>query len=260
LEKVLHGKELDFYLMFSSLSSILGGLGFVAYSAANLFMDAFAHKYNQTKFIPWISVNWDGWQFREGKERNTAVGATLAELAILPKEGMRAFQRVLSMAPQVVVSTSDLQPRIDQWIKLESLRDTKHSPLGDPVALHARPNLHNIYVAPRSEVEQIVADAWAALLGIEQVGIHDNFFELGGHSLLAIQLISRLRDTFHVDLSVHSLFDAPTVAELAESIEKSGRAVQDDVEKIDRMLKLVEQFSEDEIRALLTEQEDTPKE
>ncbi|MHC5724335.1 MAG: non-ribosomal peptide synthetase [Nostoc sp.] len=75
------------------------------------------------------------------------------------------------------------------------------------------------YVAPRSQVEELLAQIWAKVLGIEQVGIHDNFFELGGHSLLATQLTSRIRDTFQIDLPVRNLFEAPTVEQLARYID-----------------------------------------
>lgn len=75
------------------------------------------------------------------------------------------------------------------------------------------------YVAPRSQVEELLTQIWAKVLGIEQVGVHDNFFELGGHSLLATQLTSRIRDTFQIDLPVRNLFETPTVEQLAKYID-----------------------------------------
>ena len=263
LEKVLHSRELDFCLLMSSLSSVLGGLRLVAYSAANLFMDAFAHQQNQAySVVPWLSVNWDSWQLEETTEQSTALGATVAELAMLPQEGVDAFQRVLSTrrVPQVIVSTGNIQTRIDQWIKLESLREANYSHPKVSESRHARPNLRNTYVAPTNEVEQTLADLWQRLLGVEQVGINDNFFELGGHSVLAIQLLSWLRDTFQVELTVNAIFDAPTVAELAVIIRKNSSAMQENFEKIDQMLHLVENLSEEELEALLIETEKSLKE
>ncbi|MGZ4165053.1 MAG: condensation domain-containing protein, partial [Tumebacillaceae bacterium] len=75
------------------------------------------------------------------------------------------------------------------------------------------------YVAPRNETEQIVADVWKQLLGIEMIGIYDNFFELGGHSLLGTQVISRLRDRFQTELTVRTLFEAPTVEGLGQVLQ-----------------------------------------
>jgi len=82
----------------------------------------------------------------------------------------------------------------------------------------ARPELHHSNAAPRNPTERTLCDIWQQLLGLEQVGIHDDFFDLGGHSLLAIQIIARMRNTFHMYLPVHALFENPTIAELAAQI------------------------------------------
>ncbi|QIR40546.1 amino acid adenylation domain-containing protein [Tolypothrix sp. PCC 7910] len=75
------------------------------------------------------------------------------------------------------------------------------------------------FVAPRTPVEEILANIWTEVLAIKQVGIHDNFFELGGHSILATQIVSRIRETLQVELMLRSLFESPTVAGLAAQIE-----------------------------------------
>ncbi|MBN3951614.1 MAG: acyltransferase domain-containing protein [Nostoc sp. NMS7] len=87
-------------------------------------------------------------------------------------------------------------------------------------ALHSRPSLPNSYIAPRDEIEQKIADIWQELLGIKQVGIDDNFLELGGDSLIAVQVLSRLRKTFSIKLTVASMFESPTIAEIAPRLEK----------------------------------------
>jgi len=75
------------------------------------------------------------------------------------------------------------------------------------------------YVAPRNIVEEKLAGIIAPLLHVERVGVHDNFFFRGGHSLLGTQLITRIADTFGVELSLLNLFEHPTLAEMSEQIE-----------------------------------------
>ena len=83
-----------------------------------------------------------------------------------------------------------------------------------------RAQMEEAYLGPRTPVEEVLAGIWAEVLGIDQVGVHDNFFtQLGGHSLLATQLISRVRNTFHIELPLQRLFESPTVAGLAYWIE-----------------------------------------
>ncbi len=82
--------------------------------------------------------------------------------------------------------------------------------------------------APRTPVEEVLAAIWMKILAVKQVGIEENFFELGGHSLLATQVISQIREVFQVELPLRSLFESPTVAELAQRVEtalKKGQKV-----------------------------------
>jgi len=95
-----------------------------------------------------------------------------------------------------------------------------------PVPDMARPEQEEAYVAPRTPAQEVLAGIWAEVLKLEQVGIHDDFFDLGGHSLLATQVISRVRDTFQLRLSLRNFFDGPTVADLAEIIETVRWAAQ----------------------------------
>ncbi|BAY10596.1 non-ribosomal peptide synthetase [Calothrix sp. NIES-2098] len=88
------------------------------------------------------------------------------------------------------------------------------------------PELEANYVAPRTPIEQQIADIWTQVLNVKQVGIYDNFFELGGYSLLGIQVISRLRQALQVEILMSNLFELPTVADLAERVETLRWATQ----------------------------------
>jgi acyl transferase domain-containing protein len=264
LEELFRGRDLDFVLLLSSLSGVLGGLGLLSYSAANIFLDAFGARQNQSGRVPWISVNWDAWQF-PGQEELFRQSAPQGADFLRPAEGVECLFRILERAPgQIVVSTSDLTARIDKWIRLESVRRKPAAPQ-EPAAgtLHARPNLSSQFVAPASEVETTIAEIWAQILGVTPIGIYDKFFELGGHSLLAIQLISRMREAFHVELSAQRLFEAPTVAQLAATIEADIKAMrqaeEDEDSRTEEMLKMVEQLSEEEVAALLSKQDQSSK-
>ena len=87
------------------------------------------------------------------------------------------------------------------------------------------------YVAPRTPTEEILDGVWAGLLGLDRVGVHDNFFALGGHSLMATQVVSQVRKDCEVELAPGALFEAPTIAQLAQAVDtlrqqQSGGAPQ----------------------------------
>ncbi|MBW4500879.1 MAG: SDR family NAD(P)-dependent oxidoreductase [Scytonema hyalinum WJT4-NPBG1] len=237
LDALLRDVKLDFLVLCSSMNAILGGFGQVDYCAANAFLDAFAHRDRKRGSFT-VAVNWDAWQ-QVGMAVNTALPDALKhkrqeslKTGIVPQEGTEAFSRILqSGLSQVIVSTKDFQTVLQQYSsksleKELALLEEKLAEAKFSQSTHPRPNLGNDYVAPRNEVEEAIAEIWQQFLGIEQVGIHDNFFELGGHSLLATQVISRLRKVFQVELPLRCLFESPTIAKLAETIEKTMKAGQ----------------------------------
>jgi acyl transferase domain-containing protein len=222
LEKVLQGRDLDFCLLFSSNASVLGGMGLVAYSAANHFMDAFACDQNRRAHVPWISANWDPWP--EETKKYAGVRTSVDQYAMTHQECVEAFKRVACMAPegQVVVATGAFQARLDKWVKSNPLQESLAATNGTASSFSAHPrlNVQIIYVAPRNETERLITDIWQQILGVQQVGIDDNFFDLGGHSLLMIQVQGKLREALQREVSMVDLFKYPTVGALAEYLSQ----------------------------------------
>ena len=223
LQSVLEGRPLDFCLLFSSISSVLGGLGFAGYTAANIFIDTFTHWHNRRSQTPWLSVNWDTWRAR-GNHRDTT-GRTVVAYEMTPHEGAQALERVLMhrSATQLINSTGDLQTRIRQWIELEILHDP--APLR---AAGAPPELTTHYVVGSTHYERTVAAVWQKLLGIERIGVHDNFFDLGGNSLIGLQVIAALKKELGLQIPVVALFEAPTVSTLARYLSPNPQPAEDD--------------------------------
>ena len=110
------------------------------------------------------------------------------------------------------------------------------------------------WVAPRTPVERELARIWSELLGLpeDRVGVHDHFFDLGGHSLMATRVAARIEESFSVRLPLRTLFQAPTVAGLAERIE-AERPETTEAAAIAEALERIEELSEEEAAALLAE-------
>lgn len=218
LEEALADLPLDFCLLYSSLASILGGLGFTGYTAANIFLDSFAEQHNLRAITPWVCVNWDTWQVKE--DTHGLLGATVEQYAMQPEEAIDALTRIIqSGRTRVVNSTGDLETRMQQWLRRQNTHEGgKFAPMYSG-ATQARPQLLTPYAPAQDDYERQIVLIWQQVLGIEPIGIHDNFFELGGHSLMGTQLIGRLRQTFQVNLPLAALFEAPTIAELALAIK-----------------------------------------
>ena len=210
----MRGREPARWVLHSSVSAILGGLGLAAYSGVNALLDVLALQQGKH----WLSIDWDAWD-------NAAEAQSVSmPMAINPPEGGDALLRVLAspVGSRVIVAVN-LEERLQAWVQHKQAT----SGGGAGTELHPRPNLATTYTEPRNEMEQALARIWGSQLGIDAVGIHDRFFDLGGHSLLAAQVAAEICERFQIELPVLKLFQAPTIGELAVIV---ARAQADEVD------------------------------
>ncbi|KPA15499.1 polyketide synthase subunit [Candidatus Magnetomorum sp. HK-1] len=223
LDQLFQEHDLDFCVLFSSLASILGGLGFAAYSAANIFLDHFVEAKNQNIRKNWKTINWGDLNFDKPEEStqnfDTVIGVNLEALIINPDEMINTLERILLSNPFVnewIVTPGSLYARIAQWVKYDSM---DHEDTSTSNEFHSRPDLFNPYTEPTNETEKKLSNIWENLLGISPIGINDNFFELGGNSLLLTQLASKVRNTFQLDIPLHHMFEKTHIKPLAKQID-----------------------------------------
>lgn len=116
-----------------------------------------------------------------------------------------------------------------------------------------RPELSTPFVAPRSPFEERLAAMWSELLGFDEIGVDDNFFELGGHSLSAMNLLSRIHESFQVELSLRSLFtDQFTIADLARAVLEQQIQAGDE-QNLATLLSEIDELFDEEVKAMLAE-------
>ncbi len=223
IDKIFKECKLDFLILWSSISSFVGGFLQVDYSGASAFIDRFSHCTHQKTIV----INWDTWQEvgmalmipslpSELQQRhNEAV-----KKGMFLHEGIEAFSRIISsQIDRVIVTTRDVEEIIAEYDLRRSKYEQTISQVAASKEIYPRPDLSTTYVAPRNKIEQQIAEIWQELLGIEKIGIYDDFFEFGGHSLLATQFTSRLREIFQIQISLQEIFDAKTIAEISQKIE-----------------------------------------
>jgi amino acid adenylation domain-containing protein len=118
----------------------------------------------------------------------------------------------------------------------------------------SRPELDSLFVAPRTQLEEELSQIWAEVLFLDRVGIHDDFFELGGHSLAATSIVSRTVKRFQVEVPLQLLFEAPTVAEMANVIT-AHQAKKLEKQDLNSILAELESLTEDEAKKHLVDTE-----
>jgi acyl carrier protein len=169
---------------------------------------------------------------------------------LTPRDGARVDSRDIRKALQTKLPAYMVP---FAFVVLDELPLTAHGKI-DRNALQApgaaRLEVETTYEPPRSAVERVLADIWRQVLSVERVGLRDNFFDMGGHSLVAMQMVSRVREEFAIDLPIAAVFSAPTVAGLAESMHQNG-ANRDTLERTAEVILSTANLSDDELEALV---------
>ncbi|MCP4695024.1 MAG: acyltransferase domain-containing protein, partial [Desulfobacterales bacterium] len=205
--------EVPFVCLFSSLASVLGGMGMTGYSSANGFMDGFVEKQarrpDSSQGTRYLSINWDDWVFEYDKEQVMDVSRELHRTGIPPREGLRCMETILNSGlSRVLASTRDLNGRVDEWIY--HVNEIKPPEAG-----------------PRDE--KPIDDAPGAILSIFQEHLElprapdprDNFFDIGGDSLLAPYIIGVISDQLKIPTPMEWLFKHPVIGDFTNQVVRA---------------------------------------
>ncbi|WP_241968174.1 beta-ketoacyl synthase N-terminal-like domain-containing protein [Streptomyces sp. ICBB 8177] len=215
LQEALGDEAFGFRIAFSSLTSVLGGPGQGARAVCGAALDAFALRARLRGAGGWTAIDWDAW---------SGDGSAPAGYEIAPGDGAVVFERVAAerdRLARVVVSTGPLEPRLTRWVTGTA------APREPDTPRHPRRELSVPYEEPAPGTERVLAQVWAAALGLDRVGAVDDFLELGGHSLLAVQLAARIRSALPAaEVSPATLVRHPTVRSLAAALDDATGAAQ----------------------------------
>ncbi|QJB31619.1 SDR family NAD(P)-dependent oxidoreductase [Chitinophaga oryzae] len=217
LARVFEKESPDFVWITSSLASVLGGIGFGAYAAANLFMDHYVSSRLQ-QHPSWKCIGLSEMALDAAEE---AAEARRERKALLPAELIALFEWSAGTPgiPVIWQTAQDLGER---------LHNTYHAPReaaailpGEAAvaAIQQRPALSTVFVPAATSTEQILSQIMEQYFGFTGIGVDDDFFELGGDSLKAMILLKRIRLALDVQITVHDFFEARTIRQLATGID-----------------------------------------
>ena len=215
LAELVRRRRPAFVLGLSSLSVLLGGLGFSSYSAANAYMEArFAELARQQPDTTWATLRLDAWE--AGRDGTGSAFRTKADNTITTADAAALFERAFRLLQlgTISVSVTSLHARIAES-EHQEVAETRL----EETTRHPRPPMAAPYRAADDDLEAAIIEILEELLHTDGIGADDDFFELGGHSLLAMTLASRLAATLALDINLRTVFDAPTASRLATALE-----------------------------------------
>lgn len=214
LARIIENKKIDFCILMSSISTIIGGIGYSSYASANSFLDCFTNWAEKNLSIPFICIDWDGWNLQYDVEKSpvNSSGLTMTE-----EEGTWVFERILACRGlrKLVVSTADINKRINYWVYSKGFKSLRSEIEAEGLAPVSELSSENI--------EKILLDIWKEQFGIQNLSSSDNFYEMGGDSLTAASMLSKIFMRLHVQIKLQDFFKQPSIKGLAKLIKNHDK-------------------------------------
>jgi acyl transferase domain-containing protein/acyl carrier protein len=231
LHRAVEGLQLDFFVLFSSVVSVLGSPGQASYCAANAFLDALAEK-RSARGERTVSISWGAWAGK-GMAAKSAASATLASSRLVNMipldDGMELLRALLASAqPHVLVLPFNVKSLVQFYPSnaglalFDEIAEGAMSSIrsdGAAESIRQRPVLEVEYVAPHSEVQRAIVSIWQSALGMSGIGVRDELFSLGADSVFATQIVAQINRRFGVKLGLDDAFSTFTVEHLADRVD-----------------------------------------
>nr|WP_238146926.1 SDR family NAD(P)-dependent oxidoreductase [Legionella pneumophila] len=226
LAKALRQFHLDFVVFMSSIASITGERGQIDYCAANACLDAFANS-NLFHTQCLLSINWNTWcdiGMSVETQRPEDIDFFARGNTINPLQGQELFLKALSNpCSNLIVSNYSIEDYSRLILDNNPVDAEEHKVSRDTFSMNHE------FCAPQGSIEKRLAKLWQDNLHIVEIGRNDDFFALGGHSLKALNLIENINSILGANLSIQHLYQAPTIAKLAEIISSNNSENQIDI-------------------------------
>jgi phthiocerol/phenolphthiocerol synthesis type-I polyketide synthase E len=256
--------EHELLVLFSSNLAESGGIGQVEQAARTAVMAQFAER-RSSRGQNTLALELGTRAWSESDDTNPDGGSFLSQqleekrrrFGMTQQECITALERALTLGlPNVIVSTRDFAALMEQQHLFttdffqEQIGRTATGNGSQQNGAHGRPDISTAYMAPRNEVEKLLAGLWTDAFRFQEIGVDDNFFELGGHSLLAVQLLKNINETFSARIALKDLFDGPTIAQLAARLSATPPETED-AAALESLLAEIEGMSQEQLRAEL---------
>jgi NAD(P)-dependent dehydrogenase (short-subunit alcohol dehydrogenase family) len=228
----------ELLVLYSSAVTAFGGIGEGDYCAANTVLDAWAEAH-ATPNTRVLSVAWGPWRHDDWQSQSLQ-GSALAErvrgyrerYGFTDTDGCALLDRLLhSGHSNVLAVRQSMDDALRDWSAMLDLDELTGATALPAAERFPRPKLRTEFVAPRSELEETIAEVWQTYLGIDRVGVHDPFFDLGGNSLVGMTMVRAVEQRLDTQIAPAVLFEHPTVAAFAAALQgpASGAPTTPDV-------------------------------